>query len=249
MASARGEVAAVIETGQSDAETRLRDHIKRLLKERGIVQHRFGEAAGRGPAWVSAYLRGKRRFPLEKIDDVAGFFGMSTGALLAGLNGSGNSDDARRRGHSQSRSQLARVVKFPSQPRRRRLVCRLWLRPPHWTYERIEVPHDPPPPMPVNPDEYLGVGPNDYAPELAREFKASFQTAWETGQTFEVYYISSANGIRHWRLGVFQRQGQYLMNEVYVVPPLAGAHSPVTSFSHESSAADPFVENQQIADT
>ncbi len=63
----------------------LRRRIISLLRDRGHKQCKFGEVVGRGPAWVSMFLRGERPFPFDRIDDVAKFFHNSVDMMLAPL--------------------------------------------------------------------------------------------------------------------------------------------------------------------
>lgn len=196
----------------ADPEARLRRHIQHLLEARGVVKRRFGEVAGRGPAWVTAYLKGDRRFPLDRLDQVAAFFGITPEALLQGINEP--SDD---RVTSQSASQLKKIVRFATEPRRRELICRIWSRPPTWLNDRVEVPTNASR-MHLGPHELVGLGPRDYCPALADKFITSFQTAWDTGGVFEAYFNAEVGERGGWRVAVYERRGGYLVQEVYAVP-------------------------------
>ena len=67
---------------QDGVEARLRRNISRLIDDRGIKFYRFAAVAGRKASWASMYLQGKRRFPLDHLDAVADFLGVSSAELI-----------------------------------------------------------------------------------------------------------------------------------------------------------------------
>jgi hypothetical protein len=56
-----------------------------LLAERQIKKQGFAQAADRTPSWVPMFLRGKRPFPFERIDEVATFFQHTAEGFIAQL--------------------------------------------------------------------------------------------------------------------------------------------------------------------
>jgi hypothetical protein len=81
-------VASVV-AGDSVPDVRTNEVVRRrvalLLAERAIKKQGFAKAAARTPSWVPMFLRGKRPFPFDRIDEVASFFQHSPEALIAQL--------------------------------------------------------------------------------------------------------------------------------------------------------------------
>ena len=65
-----------------NAEERLRARIAWLLQEYGTKHVRFAKAAGRKGPWASMYLKGKRSFPLDRLDSVAQLFHLTPAELF-----------------------------------------------------------------------------------------------------------------------------------------------------------------------
>lgn len=58
----------------TDARTRVRQRIKRLLEDRGQTQRAFAKWLGHGDQWASGLFRGDFALSLEDLDRVALFF-------------------------------------------------------------------------------------------------------------------------------------------------------------------------------
>lgn len=67
-----------------DPSEAVRSRVKELLRQRADVnQVQFGKAVSRGPAWVSAFLSGRRGAnDLALVVRIARFFGVTVGYLL-----------------------------------------------------------------------------------------------------------------------------------------------------------------------
>lgn len=91
----------------------VRRRVAILLSERGIMKHRFAQAAKRTASWVPMFLRGERPFPFDRIDEVAAFFQHTPEALIVSLT-----DEEVKRS-----SELLKQFRRRSQPRIKRAVA------------------------------------------------------------------------------------------------------------------------------
>lgn len=53
------------------------NRIRSLIVERGVEQQEFARAIGITPSALTNYLTGTRKFPVERIPQVADYFGVS----------------------------------------------------------------------------------------------------------------------------------------------------------------------------
>lgn len=66
----------------SDARTRIRQRIRRLLEDRGKTNRSLGQWLGHGDQWVSNLLAGRFSLSLDELDRVALFFAVPPGEIV-----------------------------------------------------------------------------------------------------------------------------------------------------------------------
>lgn len=98
-----------------DVQTKevVRRRIAMLIVERAIKIRGFAMAAGRSTSWASMFLRGKRKFSFDRIDEVAAFFQHRPEAIIAPLTPDEvkRSDDALKRFPQRRHRPTVRAVK------------------------------------------------------------------------------------------------------------------------------------------
>ena len=163
-----------------NAENRLRSNIRRLIEERAIIKRAFGEAAGRGSSWVTGYLKSEKRFPLDRLDDVAKFFAVTTQELLGddrATTAATSREQREKLKTDSSREHQSSVLHF-----HRSLVepsYRMWhTGPPEWLISRVEAKPGFRPPVQI--ENMVGERLQDYLPpEKAKQYARLLEIAWE----------------------------------------------------------------------
>ena len=224
----------ISDSGRPDE--RLRLQILRLIEERGVLRKRFGEAAGRGSAWATAYLKGDRKFPLDRLDQVAKFFGTTSETLLA-AGGDGRPEvengivQSVPPKHPLGRPQSDSVFRFPTSvstlaPQLRsfmtyvpnnRVIYRLVYSPPDWKIEKASTET---PSRLIEAERMIGLSPKDYWPAgSVGRLLACIQGAWETGHAHEALLSFELAGSVYWRRIVYRKEGDYVTSETVSFPP------------------------------
>lgn len=188
------------------AEDRIRRNIQEILVRRDMKQGGFARAAGKSTPWASAYLRGKFRFPLHRLDEVAGFLEVTPEDLVKETDCSQSDDHA----------EFGKLITFPNVLQRPYL--RLWYGPPpHFVIARAKFSKSIKPPI-VPEDQVVGTQPSDYWPEeQLQDFLHMLEETWN-GKKLVSYYAVTSSEKTHWRRGTYERKGDLIASEVQEIP-------------------------------
>lgn len=207
----------------SNAEERIRKNIRQILKRRDMKQGGFAKAAAKSGPWASAYLKGKFRFPLHRLDQVARFLEVTPDELI----GQSESDATK------TTVRLGNLLAFPATPREPAL--QFWYgAPPDYAIVRATF-NDllATPTMPE--EEVVGRLPRDYWPaDQIGDFLALLEDAWGGVPREGFYTVTGTDGVLHWRRTRFRREGNLILNTVHDVPAV------------QDPAASPFDMNAVI---
>lgn len=191
-----------------NAEERIRENIRRILKRRDMKQGGFAKAAAKSGPWASAYLKGKFRFPLHRLDQVAEFLEVTPAELL------GRDEPPAQ---SSPDISLGNLLAFPATPRESAL--QLWYGPPP-DFPIVRAKFNDLVATPSMPEEeVVGRMPRDYWPDdQLADFLALLEDAWNGVPREGLYTVTGSDGQIRWRRTRFRRQGDVIASSVYDIP-------------------------------
>lgn len=191
-----------------NAEERIRENIRRILRRRDMKQGGFAKAAAKSGPWASAYLKGKFRFPLHRLDQVARFLEVTPEELL------GQSD---QRTEERAAISLGNLLAFPAAPREPAL--QLWYGPPP-DFPIVRAKFNDLVATPAMPEEeVVGRLPRDYwPPDQLPDFLALLEDTWNGVPREGLYTVTGSDGQLRWRRTRFRRQGDVILSTAHDIP-------------------------------
>ena len=216
----------------ANAEERIRENIRRILKRRDMKQGGFAKAAAKSGPWASAYLKGKFRFPLHRLDQVARFLEVTPEELI------GPNEQPVQTSSSVS---LSNLLTFPAAPREPAL--QLWYgSPPDFPIVRAKF-NDlvATPSMPEA--EVVGRLPRDYWPaDQLRDFLALLEDTWNGVPREALYTVTGTDGQLRWRRVRFRRQGDVIVSTAHDV---AAVHDPAATPFDMNAVVEPLLKKNE----
>ncbi len=192
----------------ANAEERIRRNIRQILKRRDMKQGGFAKAAAKSGPWASAYLKGKFRFPLHRLDQVSRFLEVSPEELI------GRSEHEVAAKEIVSLSNLITFPTTPSEP-----ALQLWYGPPP-DFAIVRAKFNDLVATPTMPEaEVVGRLPRDYwPPDQLMDFLGLLEDTWNGIPREGFYTVTGTDGQLRWRRTRFRRQGDVIVNTVHDIP-------------------------------
>ena len=189
------------------AEDRIRQNIQGIMKRRDMKQGGFARAAGKSNPWASAYLKGRFRFPLHRLDEVASFLEVHPEDLV----------QTNKSSPIGAPPAFGKLITFPDAQTRPDL--RVWYGPPpHFVIARARFSDKIKTPI-VPENQVVGTQPSDYWPaERLTDFLHMLEKAWNGKRLVSYYTVTSSDGKTHWRRGTYERQGDVIASQVQEIP-------------------------------
>ena len=216
----------------ANAEERIRDNIRRILKRRDMKQGGFAKAAAKSGPWASAYLKGKFRFPLHRLDQVAAFLEVSPAELI------GEREEALA---SNVAAHPGNLLAFPASPHKPALQV-WWGPPPDYPIVRAKF-NDLVATPSMQEAEVVGRRPSDYwPPDQLPDFLALLEDTWNGVPREALYTLTGADGQVRWRRTRFRRQGDVIVS---TADDITAVQDPPTTPLDMNAVVDPLRSSER----
>jgi len=172
-----------------------------------MKQGGFAKAAAKSGPWASAYLKGKFRFPLHRLDQVAGFLEVAPEELI------GQSEDME----SKTTVSVGNLLTFPASSQEPALQFSYGA-PPDFAIMKAKFNNLVATPE-MAEEEVVGRRPRDYWPaDQIEDFLALLEDAWNGVPREAFYTVTGTDGQLRWRRTRFRRQGDVILSTVHDMP-------------------------------